>query len=97
MFEGVKGAKVLKLTISTVLGALATPNQESVEIIRLCGVSVRAINAAVVEAWVEQRGCPQQLVKLRERAGGELNGETLQAVSVSFDLLNCSTLNSCSV
>lgn len=97
LFEGVKGAKVLKLTISTVLGVLARPNQASAEIIRLCGVSVRAINAAVVEAWVEQRGCPQQLVKLRERAGGDLNGEILQAVSVSFDLLNYSTLNSCSV
>ena len=75
------------MTISTVLSALATPSEQSAEIIRLCGVSVSAIGAAVVEAWVEQRGSSQQLVKLRERAEGDLNEEILQAVRVSIDLL----------
>lgn len=75
------------MSISTVLSALATPSEESAEIIKLCGVSISAIDAAVVAAWVEQRGSSQQLVKLRERAEGDMNMEMLQAVSVSFDLL----------
>jgi len=87
LFEGVKGAKVVKLTISTVLTAFAIQSEESAEIVRLCGVAVSAINAGIVEAWVEQRGSSQQLARLKEKVEGEMNGEMLKAVSFSLYLL----------
>jgi hypothetical protein len=94
LFEGVKGAKVLKLAVSTVLSAIASPTEGSVEIVRLCGVAVGVIDAGLIAEWSEQRGSGQQLVKLRERAEGNLDEEMLQAVSTFFYATDGSTLNS---
>lgn len=72
------------MAISTVLSAIATPTAESAETIRFCGVAVSVIDAGLIGEWVEQKGSGQQLVKLRERAEGNLEGEMLQAVSFYF-------------
>ena len=80
LFEGVKGAKVVKLAISTVLSAVTSPTENRAEIIRLCSVAISAINAGLIDEWIEQRGSGQQLIKLREKADGNMDEEMLQAV-----------------
>jgi hypothetical protein len=80
LFEGTKGAKVIKLAISTVLSAVATPIGSSAEVLRLCGVALEAIDPALVGEWIQQRGSGQQVTRLRERAEGAMEGEMFQAV-----------------
>lgn len=80
LFEGAKGAKVIKLAISTVLSSLATPESSSAEVVRLCSVALEVIDAGLVREWLQQRGSAQQVTRLRERAGGAIEGEMFQAV-----------------
>jgi len=57
----VKGVKVVKLAISTVLAS------KEEEIIRLCGVSLDNVEGGLVEEWCEVRGSEQLLKKLKEK------------------------------
>jgi hypothetical protein len=80
LFEGTKGAKVMKLAISSVICALSPPGEQSAEIIRLCAVAVDAIGYGVVKEWVDMTGSGQQIQKLRDRMDGNLDEETLHSV-----------------
>ena len=94
LFEGVKGIKVVKLAISTVLSAIALPTEDKAEIVRLCSVAINAINSGLIDEWIEQRGSGQQLIKLREKAEGNLDCEMLHAVFTFPQRSNYSILNS---
>src|SRR5277367_4655206 len=87
LFEGAKGAKVMKLAISSVICALSPSTEQSAEVIRLCAVAVEAIQGGVVREWVDFTGSGQQLQKLRDRLEGNLDEETLHAVRSSLNVL----------
>jgi len=80
LFDGAKGMKVLKLGISTVLAELATPKEESVKIIRLCGISVNVLDQRLICEWLEMKGSGQQIKKLKDKVKGIKDGELLAAV-----------------
>lgn len=86
LFEGAKGAKVMKLTISSVICALYNPGEESAEVIRLCAVAIDVIECGVMRDCAEMRGSRQQMQKLRDRAGGNLEEEMLHAVRIICEL-----------
>jgi hypothetical protein len=81
LFEGTKGAKVVKLAISTALSEIANPGNETFEIVKLCSVAIGVIDSGLLREWTDQKGSAQQLIKLRERGEGEMEGERLHAVS----------------
>jgi hypothetical protein len=87
LFEGAKGAKVMKLAIPSVICALSPPGEQSAEVIRLCAVAVDAIECGVVREWADMTGSGQQLQKLRDRLEGNLDEETLHAVWLSANIL----------
>jgi hypothetical protein len=69
LFEGAKGAKVIKLAITTVLSALASPNyEENVELVRLCTAALEAINGILIEEWAAMKTSAQHLARLGEKA-----------------------------
>src|SRR5271170_4954780 len=82
LFEGAKGAKVMKLAISSVICALSTPGEERGEVIRLCAVAIDAIECGVLKEWVDMTGSGQQIQKLRDRLDGNLDEETQYAVCI---------------
>lgn len=71
---------MIKLAVSTVLSAVATPDDSSAEVIRLCGVALGVINPELVTEWLGLRGSSQQLSRLRERGSTVADGEMFQAV-----------------
>jgi hypothetical protein len=81
LFEGAKGAKVVKLAISTTLSALATPSEQNVELVRLCTVTLDAIGKDIVEEWSMLKVSAQHLARLKDKTGKILESDLLQAVS----------------
>lgn len=71
---------MIKLAVSTVLSAVATPDDSSAAVIRLCGVALEAINAGLVTEWLGLKGSSQQMSRLRERGSTVADGEMFQAV-----------------
>jgi hypothetical protein len=94
LFEGAKGAKVMKLAISSVICALS-PGEQSAEVIRLCAVAIEAIECGVLKEWVDMTGSGQQIQKLRDRLDGNLDEETQRSVWMFGDFADGSTSNSC--
>ena len=80
LFEGAKGAKVMKLAVSSVICALSPPGDQSAEIVNLCAVAVDMIECGVMREWVDTPGSGQQMQRLRDRTDGNLDGKTLHAV-----------------
>jgi hypothetical protein len=79
---------VVKLAISTALSEIAGNEGKGFEIVSLCSVAIGVVDSALLREWVEQKGSAQQLMKLRERAKGEMEGERLHAVrSPDFGLI----------
>jgi hypothetical protein len=81
LFQGTKGAKVVKLAISTALNTVANNEADSAETMNLCGVALETIDATLVDEWLQSRGSRQIVEKLVERAKRPLDEEMLQAVS----------------
>lgn len=86
LFEGAKGAKVVKLAISSVVSALSTPSDENTEVIKLCSIAIDAVDARLIVEWVEQKGSSQSLLKLRKRVEENQMGNMLPAVRTTFVL-----------
>src|SRR5271154_108773 len=95
LFEGAKGAKVMKLAISSVICALSPPGEQSAEVIRLCAVAIEAIECGVLKEWVDMTGSGQQIQKLRDRLDGNFDEETQRSVWMFGDFADGSTSNSC--
>jgi hypothetical protein len=94
LFEGTKGAKVIKLAISTALSEIVSTAGIGFEIVRLCSVAIGVVDSGLLREWAEQKGSAQQLMKLKERTKGEMEGERLHAVRSRSCETDCSTLNS---
>jgi hypothetical protein len=77
LFEGTKGAKVVKLAISSVLSAVSSGD---VEIVKLCAVAVEALEEGLLREWSLQKGSMALLVRLKERAEEALEGDIMEAV-----------------
>ena len=85
---------MIKLAISTALSEIASTAGIGFEIVRLCSVAIGVVDGGLLREWAEQKGSAQQLMKLRERAKGEMEGERLHAVRSRSCGTDCSTLNS---
>ena len=93
LFEGAKGAKVVKLVISTVLGTLSKPATESGEIIRLCSIAIGATDPTLIKEWIDQKTSAPHLKKMKEKTEAPLDASLLSAVSHYFGFLIPSTSN----
>lgn len=90
LFEGAKGAKVLKLAISAVISALSVQTEANVELIRLCAVALEAIGPDVIQEWTALKTSGQHIKRLKEKTDYALDGELLQAVFPSLIIFNYS-------
>ena len=81
LFEGDKGAKVLRLSISTVLGAVAHENPSEVEIIKLCSTALQGIYSSVFAACAVEPTFHHHISKLRTKTEGHLGREIIPVVS----------------
>jgi len=85
LFEGVKGAKVLRLSLSTVLGAVTPGNPPEVKLVKLCSTALQGICSSVFASCAAEPTFYHHISKLRAKAEGLVGREIIPVVvSVSW-------------
>jgi hypothetical protein len=59
----------------------------SAEVIGLCSVALEVIDAGLLGEWFQQRGSGQQVTRLRERAGGAMEGDVSGRITLFGSLI----------
>jgi len=81
LFEGIKGAKVLRLSLTTVLAAVTPGNPPEVELVKLCSTALQAIGSSVFASCAAEPTFYHHISKLRTKAEGVLGREIVPVVS----------------
>lgn len=81
LFEGVKGAKVLRLSLSTVLSAVTPGDSQEFEVIRLCSTALYGIHSSVFLTCTAEPTFHHHISKLRTKAEGHIEPEILPFVT----------------
>jgi hypothetical protein len=83
LFEGIKGAKVLRLSFSTVLSVVTQGNPADFELIKLCSAALEGIHAGVFAACASEPAFQHHISRLRGKAEGHLPPQILPFVTSS--------------
>jgi len=82
LFEGAKGAKVIKLAMTTALSAVGATGERNKELVRLSTAALEAIGRTLIEEWAALKTSNQQIARIKEKAENILEPGMIQAVSL---------------